>query len=129
MTRDTAITIAGYASIALAVVVLIVVFAVRACTRSKCIFAGMPYLRSCLELLRRLVAKGDVSGLPLAERAINEYLDATPAPARKSRLRLIQQDVLIQRDAVVGDQRSFAEAVNVYIEQKLTAQGLGNTPG
>ena len=79
----------------------------------------MPYLRSCSEILRRLIAEGDVNGLPLAERAINEYLAATPITAQKSGLRLIQEDVLIQRDAVVGDQRSFADSVSAYIEGKL----------
>ena len=56
---------------------------------------------------------------PLAERAINEYWDATPEKGRKSGLRLIQLDVLTQRDAVLGDRRQFADAVNDYIEGKL----------
>jgi hypothetical protein len=82
----------------------------------------MPKLNDCQEILRRLIAEGDVNGIPLAERAINEYLDATPANARKSGLRLLQEDVLIQRDAVLGDQRSFADTVNDYIEKKLVAE-------
>jgi hypothetical protein len=45
-----------------------------------------------LVILRRLIAKGDPNGIPLAERAINEYFDATPASARKSGLRLLQAD-------------------------------------
>jgi hypothetical protein len=80
----------------------------------------MPNLETCLEILRRLIAKGDPNGIPLAERAIDEYLDATPPSARKSGLRLIQQDVLVPYNAVVGVQRSFAETVNIYIEKKLT---------
>jgi hypothetical protein len=79
----------------------------------------MPHLNSCLDILRRLIAKGDPNGIPLAEWAINEYLDVTPPSARKSGLRLIQQDVMVQHDAVVGVQRSFAETVNAYIERKL----------
>lgn len=79
----------------------------------------MPHLRTCLEILRRLIAKGDVNAVPLAERAINEYLNATPVAAHKSGLRLLQQDVLILRDAVVGDQQSFADTANAYIEKKL----------
>jgi hypothetical protein len=79
----------------------------------------MPHLRTCLEILRRLIAKGDLNGVPLAERAIDEYLKATPVPAHKSGLRLLQQDVLILRDAVVGDPRSFADTVNAFIEKKL----------
>lgn len=46
----------------------------------------------------RLIAEGDVNGLPLAESAINEYLNATPGS--QSGLRLIQQSVLVRRDAV-----------------------------
>jgi hypothetical protein len=49
----------------------------------------MPYLNDCKEILRRLIAKGDINGIRLAERAINEYLAATPANARKSGLRLL----------------------------------------
>ena len=81
----------------------------------------MPHLDACLGILRRLIAKGDTNGIPLAERAVNEYLDATPASARKSGLRLLQEDVLAQRDAVLGDQRHFADIVIEYIEKKLTA--------
>lgn len=78
----------------------------------------MPHLDDCLGILRRLIAKGDPNGHPLAERAINEYWDATLSGARKSGLRLIQADVVVQA-TVVGDRRSFAEAVNAYIEKKL----------
>jgi hypothetical protein len=80
----------------------------------------MPHLETCRDILRRLIAKGDANGIPLAERAINEYLDVTPPGAHKSGLRLIQEDVMVQCNAVVGVQRSFAETVNAYIERKLT---------
>jgi hypothetical protein len=53
----------------------------------------MPFLNDCQEILRRLIAKGDINGISLAERAINEYLAATGANARKSGLRLLQGDV------------------------------------
>jgi hypothetical protein len=66
----------------------------------------MPNLETCVDILRRLIAKGEVNSIPLAERAINEYLDATPASARKSGLRLLQEDVLTQRNAVLGHQRA-----------------------
>jgi hypothetical protein len=72
--------------------------------------------------MRRLIAKGDINGVPLAERAINEYWDAAPIQARESGLRFLQQDVLDQRNAVLGDQRNFAEVVNAYIEKKLATQ-------
>jgi hypothetical protein len=64
----------------------------------------MPHFDTCLEILRRVIAKGDINGIPFAERAINEYLGATPPGARRSALRLLQEDVLTQRDAVLGAQ-------------------------
>ena len=82
----------------------------------------MPHYDTCLEILRRLIAKGDANGIPLAERAINEYLDATPPRARISGIRLLQQDVLTQRDAVLGGRNRFAATVNSYIEQKLRGE-------
>jgi hypothetical protein len=88
-------------------------------------FAQIHIMRSmdiCLGILRRLIAKGDINSVPLAERAINEYWDETPAKARKSGLRLIQQDVLGQRKAVLGSQRNFADAVTDYIDRKLAME-------
>ncbi len=82
----------------------------------------MPHLDTCRDILRKLIAKGDPNGLPLAERAINEYLEATPAKARKSGLSLLQEDVMVPYNAVVGIQRSFAETVNIYIEKKLAEE-------
>lgn len=84
--------------------------------------AEMPHLEDCLGILRRVIAKGDLAAVPLAERAINEYLAATLQKARKSGLRLIQLDVLEQRNAVLGAQRNVADAVNDYIEKKLRGE-------
>jgi len=83
---------------------------------------AMPHLTTCLDILRRLIAKGDPNGVPLAERAINEYLRCHSTQCRKSGLWLIQQDVLVKRNAVVGVQCSFAETVNAYIERKLSEE-------
>ena len=80
---------------------------------------AMGHIDTCLGILRRLIAKGEINGIPLAERAINEYWDAAPAQARESGLRFVQQDVIDQRDAVTGDHGDFADAVNPYIEKKL----------
>jgi hypothetical protein len=63
-----------------------------------------------------------MDGLPLAEWEINEYWDATPEKARRSGLRVLQLDVLDLRNAVLGAQRNFAEAVNDYIEKKLRGE-------
>jgi len=61
--------------------------------------------------------QGRHNDIPLAERAINEYLEATPPAARRSGLRLLH--VLTQRDAVLGGPRNVADTVNSYIERKL----------
>ena len=79
----------------------------------------MPHLGACKTILRKLIAKGDPNGIQLAERAINEYWDVTLEKGRKSGLRLIQLDVLEQRNAVIGAQHNFAQTVNDYIEKKL----------
>jgi hypothetical protein len=63
-----------------------------------------------------------MNDLHLAECAINEYWDITLEKGRKSGLRLIQHDVLTQRNAVVGAQHDFAQAVNDYIEKKLRGE-------
>jgi hypothetical protein len=83
---------------------------------------AMPHLDACVGMLRRLIAKGDPNAIALAEQAVNEYWDVTLEKARKSGLRLIQQDVLDQRNAVLGAQRDFAQAVNDYIEKKLRGE-------
>lgn len=57
-----------------------------------------------------------------AGSSINEYWDVTLPKGRKSGLRLVQRDVLEQRNAVVGAQHDFAEAVNDYIEKKLRGE-------
>jgi hypothetical protein len=82
----------------------------------------MGHLDTCLGVLRRLIAKGGAKGIPLAERAINEYLEVTPVRARKSGLQFLQQDILNQRNAVLGGHRNFADAVKAYIEKKLETQ-------
>ncbi|MET4177162.1 hypothetical protein ABIB99_008284 [Bradyrhizobium sp. LA6.1] len=82
----------------------------------------MPNLATCQGILRRLIAKGDPNAISLAERAINEYWDVTLERGRKSGLRLIQLDVLEQRNAVIGAQHDFAQTVNDYIEKKLRGE-------
>ena len=80
---------------------------------------SMGHLDTCLGMLQRSIAKGGPNGIPLAERAIHEYLEVTPVhQARKSSLLYLQQE----RNAVLGNQRSFAGAVNAYIEKKLETQ-------
>lgn len=42
----------------------------------------MPHMENCKAILRRLIAKGDPSLIPFAERAVNEYWDVTLEKAR-----------------------------------------------
>jgi len=81
---------------------------------------AIPRLETCRDILRRLIAKGDLDDIPLADRAINEYCGATPIQARASGLQLLQQDVLNQRNAVLGSHRNVGDAVNDRIQKKLT---------
>jgi hypothetical protein len=76
--------------------------------------------RKYFDALRPLIAKGNVNQLPLAEHAIKEYLEATPASARRCGLRLLQQAILAQRNDLIGDQRNFPDIVNIYIDNKLS---------
>jgi hypothetical protein len=97
---------------------------IRECHNSNlgAYISPMGHIDTCLGILRRLIAKGDTNGIPLAERAIDEYWDAAPVQARVSGLRFLHQDVLDQRNAAMGNQRNFADIVSAYIEKKLTAE-------
>ena len=81
----------------------------------------MGHIDTCLEILRRLIAEGDINGIPLAEAAIEEYWDATPAKARKSGLLYMQQILHDRRDVLSPQSRDFANTVDAYIEQKLAS--------
>jgi hypothetical protein len=70
-------------------------------------------------MLRRLIVKGNVDQLAMAERAIKKFVEATPEESVQSGLRLIQKELSQQRPGLVGDQRNFADIVNIYIENKL----------
>jgi hypothetical protein len=73
----------------------------------------------CLDILRRLIATGDKNDIPLAEKAIAEYWEGTPARARKSGLLYMQQILHEHRDALSRESRDFADTVDAYIERML----------
>jgi hypothetical protein len=79
----------------------------------------MGHIDSCLGALRRLIDNGDMSGIPPAEAAIEQYWAATPAKARKSGLLYIQQILHDQRGALSPQSRDFAVIVDAFIEKKL----------
>jgi hypothetical protein len=87
---------------------------------------AMGHIDTCLGILRRLIAKGDINGIPLAERAINEYWDATSAQVRKSGLRFLQQDVLDHRERLYRKEagkliRTYLAAGSLRVTIKPTA--------
>jgi hypothetical protein len=84
-------------------------------------FQVMGHVDTCLGTLRRLIAAGDMNGIPVAEATIEEYWAATPARARKSGLLYIQQILHDQRDTLSPQSRDFAINVDAYIERKLAS--------
>jgi hypothetical protein len=82
----------------------------------------MPGLADCQSFLRLLIARGDPKAIPSAQGAIDDYLAMAPACARRSGLRVLQQDAWDLHGAAVGVQRSFAETVDAYIERKLAEE-------
>jgi hypothetical protein len=75
----------------------------------------------CLDVLRRLIATGDTNGILLAEKAVEEYWEGTPARARKSGLLYIQQILHDARDRLGPESRAIADNLDAYIEKKLAS--------
>jgi len=73
-------------------------------------------LDKCLSVLRPLIVEGHTNGVAMAERAIDEFL-----AARKGALRNVREVVQTHQEATSGDERSFADKVNDYIEEKMRA--------
>jgi hypothetical protein len=69
--------------------------------------------------LRPLIAEGEPNGIPLAEKAINDLMDATPAARQKASLESVQALVQAHRDAAEGSQLGFVDAINDYIEKLM----------
>ena len=66
----------------------------------------MGHIDNCLDALRRQIATGDMSGLPLAEIAIEEYWAAKPLRARKTG-RLYMQQILHDQHEARWHSREF----------------------
>jgi len=69
--------------------------------------------------LRPLIAEGEHDGIPHAEKAINDLLEATPAPRQKASLESVQAIVQAQREAAEGPQLRIADTINDYIEKLM----------
>ena len=78
----------------------------------------MEDLHRCTAVLRSLIATGEPNGIPHAEKAINDLMDATPAPRQKASLESVRAVVQEQREAE-GGQLGFADAINDYIDKLM----------
>ena len=78
----------------------------------------MEDLHRCTSVLRSLIATGEPNGIPHAEKAINDLMDATPAPRQKASLESVRAVVQEQREAE-GCQLGLADAINDYIEKLM----------
>lgn len=79
----------------------------------------MEQINKCTSVLRPLIAAGNTNGTILAENALNELMAVTPASRKKVALESVQSVVTAHRDAATGDNRSFADTVNDYIEKLM----------
>jgi alpha-D-ribose 1-methylphosphonate 5-triphosphate synthase subunit PhnH len=79
----------------------------------------MEHVHKCTSVLRPLIAEGEPNGIPLAEKAIKDLMDATPAPGQRASLESVQAAVQAQRDAAEGCQLRFADTINDYIEKLM----------
>ncbi|WP_291847191.1 hypothetical protein [Bradyrhizobium sp.] len=84
----------------------------------------MEHVDKCASVLRHLIADGQTDGIPLAEKAIDELMAATPASRQKESLSNVRSVVQADRDAVAreadfGSQLGFADTVNNYIEKLM----------
>ncbi len=79
----------------------------------------MEHVDKCTSALRPLIAEGEPDGIPLAEKAINDLIYATPAAHQKASLESVRAHVQAQRDAAEGSQLGFADTINDYIEKLM----------
>jgi hypothetical protein len=73
----------------------------------------------CMSVLRPLISEGDTKGIGAAERAVNEYVAATPESERQTALASVRKAVEDHKDDCSGIDLSFADTVNDYIERLM----------
>jgi hypothetical protein len=81
----------------------------------------MEQLTKCTSALRLLLARGETNGIPLAEKAINDLVEATPRVRQKVALDDVRAVVQEHRCTAEGPQLGFADTVNDYIEKLMRA--------
>jgi hypothetical protein len=80
----------------------------------------MDHVRNCTDVLRPVIAAGDMNGILLAERALDEMMKETPTEDRRSSLESVRLVVTEHgRAGGPGSQLSIADTINDYIEKLM----------
>jgi hypothetical protein len=83
---------------------------------------GMEPKEKCLQPLRVLIANGDVKGIELAERAVDDYLAGFPnLDLKAGALHVLQQEVTALWQKSSGAQVDFANLVFDCIDNRMRA--------
>jgi hypothetical protein len=81
----------------------------------------MEHAPKCTAVLRPLIPAGETNGIPPAEKAIDEMLQARPADQHRNSLDSFRSVVDAHKTAASGSQLGFAHTVNDYIERPMRA--------
>ena len=81
----------------------------------------MEQVTKCTSALRLLLARGETNGIPLAEKALDDLVEATPKVQQRVALDDVRAVVEEHRVTAEGHQLGFADAVNDYIEKLMRA--------
>jgi hypothetical protein len=82
----------------------------------------MDPLKKCLQTLDILVRSGDVNGIPLAEKAIDEFLNAHDNPQGQSgALNVLDGELVAMRQQLppTGASADFMETIFSFIDKKM----------
>jgi hypothetical protein len=91
-----------------------------ACWQALTHIGDMDHLDKCTSALRPLIEKGDTDELHLAEKAVSEFVAATPRPHQATALESVKTAVEDHRETASGyHQLCFADAINNYIERLM----------
>jgi hypothetical protein len=77
-------------------------------------------LEKCMQTLNVLIAQGDSNGIPLAEKAINEFIAAHDGPHRQTGgLHVLEQELTPVWRKAEGAQLDFANVVIEYVDNRM----------
>ena len=82
----------------------------------------MTPLEKCVQPLQFLIARGDIQGIGLAEKAIDEFMAGHNGPDRQAgALNDLTVRLVAETKNAAGQSVLFAEAVFDYIDKRLRA--------